>query len=258
MADSVIKAETTTVVKDDPKSDPTSGLLIKQEVKVEKQDIKPPHASNFRVKRNNKATRFARKFTRAQEETPKNTPKYVNDIFQRMNISNNVALDDGPSITIDVQPDYRNIFLTLNYHVTKIFQDLSIEDNPLLTPSSLMAYLLSMIYGHALIGETSAIRNVRSQYANEFTSSDQRRNLLTIIENSPIPPFLQDILEGLMPTTDPRREGMQYVQCTHMCSLSIQTRFWKSISNDNVSKSTYFMCFTSSKCTRRGYIKFLA
>lgn len=103
---------------------------------------------------------------------------------------------------INLNQKLRNIFLTVNDRVIKIYQDLNIKDNPLLTPSSMIAYLLAIVYGHALTSETSNVRATRSEYAKEFTSEDKRRDLLRVIENLKVPPFIEDILAHLMPTSD--------------------------------------------------------
>lgn len=204
---------TESVVKESDAVDAVKGELSKVTLNETVEKVTPPPVTSLTVRSNAKAVTYARKFTKPGEvQRTSQAPKYNNDLMSKININQNLNLDSGPEMaTIDCQPDYRNIFLVLCYHVTKIYQDLNIKDNPLLTPASMLAYLFSIVYGHALISETSSVRNTRSEYANDFTSVDQRRDLLAIIERMPVPPFMEEILMNLMPTSDPRRPGIQFV-----------------------------------------------
>lgn len=70
---------------------------------------------------------------------------------------------------------------------------------------------MALIYGHALIGECSGIRNSRSEPSNEFTAQDVRSDLITILERCYIPEFMVNLINSLAPTSDPRRSGIQMI-----------------------------------------------
>jgi len=70
---------------------------------------------------------------------------------------------------------------------------------------------MSIIYGFALISDSENIRITKSDYADQFTSNPSRRDLLLELERSFVPPFLRNILTGLMPTSDPRRPNISFV-----------------------------------------------
>lgn len=204
---------TSEVVAKDEKVEPPQGTTVKKDVQISEKKIAPPPASNFTVVTNGKATSYARRFAKPEDlKKEDSTPGFTDDFFTKINMAMNLYLDTGPEqVTIDCQPDYRNIFLYLTYYCSKIYTELSIKENPMITPPSLMAYFLSLIYGHALIGETANIRNNRSPMANAFTAEDYRRDLLNVLQSLPTPPFIKKLLQSLMPTNDPRRPGIQFV-----------------------------------------------
>lgn len=158
---------------------PEIGSLTLEIPVVDTEIIGKPPLYGFTIPVNNEAIQFARKFdSTPATEPPLATPAKVDDLLQKINIQRNIQQSHGPhNATIDVQPDYRNVFLAIQYHVVKLFSQMNMKDDPLLTPSSLTAYLLALIYGHALITDAQNFRNDVSNYANEFISEDNRRYL---------------------------------------------------------------------------------
>lgn len=166
----------------------------------------------FIIKSNAAALSLASRYDRSSTQpNPAPEPNYKDDIIDRINAEQNVSLNDGPTLILDVQPDYRFPLITVIYHVIRIYATLDQRNNPIITPASLTAYCMSIIYGFALISDSENIRITKSTYADAFTDNPVRRDLLLELERSFVPPFLRNILTGLMPTSDPRRPNISFV-----------------------------------------------
>jgi len=170
-----------------------------------------PTTKSFDIKPVNAANTIASRYKRTGDQPPPAPePSYKDDIIERINIEQNVQLNDGPTIIIDVQPDYRYPICALTYHVSRVYATLDQRNNPIVTPASLTAYCLSLLYGFALITDSENVRTSKSEFANEYATEPIRRDLLTTLERAYVPPFMENILTGLMPTYDPRRPNVLF------------------------------------------------
>lgn len=166
----------------------------------------------FQIKDNTAAKTIAARYDRSTSlPDPAPQPDYKDDIIDRINAEQNVSQTDGPIITIDVQPDYRYTLSSVIYHVIRIYATLEQRNNPIITPSTLTAYSMALVYAFSLISDSENIRLSKSDYADDFVDNASRRDLLIELERSFVPPFLRNILTGLMPTFDPRRPDISYV-----------------------------------------------
>lgn len=138
-------------------------------------------------------------------------PAFFNNIISRLNIEENIEQTDGPTKIIDVQPDFRNVVLAINYHITRHYADLNQKINPDLTPASMMAYCLTVVYGLALLYDDENARTVRSQYSSEFIADSKRLLLREYIARMYVPPFLEPILESMYQTSSQTRRKLLYV-----------------------------------------------
>lgn len=138
-------------------------------------------------------------------------PTFFNNIISLVNIEENVEQSDGPTKIIDVQPDFRNVVLAINYHITRLYADLNQRINPDLTPSSMMAYCLTVVYGLALLYDDENARTVKSSHANDFIADSKRLLLRDYIARMYVPSFLEPILEGLFQTTSTTRQKLRYI-----------------------------------------------
>jgi len=175
----------------------------------------------FAIRSNPAANSIASRYDRASgqpDSAPE--PSYQDDLVSRINAEQNMSLNDGPVTTIDVQPDYRYVLITIIYHVTRIYAVLDQRNNPLITPSSLTAYCLAIIYAFALISDSENVRLAKSQHADQFTDNPQRRDLLIELERAYVPAFLKNILIGLTPAYDPRRPNIAFVNSFACFSLA--------------------------------------
>lgn len=186
--------------------------------------IKTP---GFTIRPNTAATTLAARYDRSHSQPdPAPEPNYKDDILDRINAEQNVSLTDGPTTIIDVQPDYRYVLITIIYHVTRIYATLDQRNNPMITPASLTAYCLSLVYGFALISDSENIRLNKSAYADSFLDNPARRDLLIELERSHVPAFMRNILTGLMPTFDPRRPDVSFVNS--LAAYNLQYDFGRS------------------------------
>lgn len=194
-------------------------------------DPKPTKTrKSFNIRPNPKQASYAKKFAVKEPQTkPKHEGTFKDDLEQKIALLKFIDINQGPSsVIIDVQPDYRNILLTLSYYVDNIYNELEPRRLTKLTPASLMAYFLAIIYGHALKSELTRTRPTLSQHADEFIAVERRCDLSAAINDTVVPRFLQPLIESLMPTTDSRRPGIRFVHTLacfifseSLCSLKL-------------------------------------
>jgi len=165
----------------------------------------------FDIVNSDKLNTLSKKYAKpesAPDSAPQPPPK--NDLFDRLNIEQKIQLDTGFDATIDVQPDFRFIVLALIFHVNKLYLTLEQKNRPLLTPPSLLAYCLYLVYGFFLVCDKYG-RHAPSPHAREFLNDTDGNQVLEVLLRSYIPSFLVDILRGLAPTVLPRRPGIEFV-----------------------------------------------
>jgi len=103
----------------------------------------------------------------------------------------------------------RYVFLFIVYNVGKLYPTLEQNGRPLLTPSSLVAYCLFLVYGFMLVNDYQG-RPSPSFYANEFMDSRMRKTIYDHLLRCYVPSFMMPIFHGLSDTSDPRRTGLEY------------------------------------------------
>lgn len=165
----------------------------------------------FEIVNSDKLNRLATKYAKpelAPDSAPQPPPK--NDLFDRLNIEQKIHLDSGFDATIDVQPDFRFIVLSLIFHVNKLYLLLEQKNRPLLTPPSLLGYCLFLVNGFFLICDKYG-RHTPSQYAREFLNDSDGNEMLQTLLRCYVPSFVVDILRGLAPTVFPRRPGIEVI-----------------------------------------------
>jgi hypothetical protein len=165
----------------------------------------------FNIVNSDKLNQLAIKYAKPEsspDSAPQPPPK--NDLFDRLNIEQKIQLDTGFDATIDVQPDFRFIILSLIFHVNKLYLLLEQKNRPLLTPPSLLGYCIFLVNGFFLICDKYG-RHTPSQHAREFLNDSDGNELLQVLLRSYVPPFVIDILRGLAPTVLPRRPGIEVI-----------------------------------------------
>jgi hypothetical protein len=152
-------------------------------------------------KANNLGTRFADKLSTI---TGAPTPTVKDDLLSRMNVDRKNDISEGNSATIDVQPSFVPILMSLIYYASIWYPQIEQKQFGKVTPSTLVAYFLALLYGHLLVCDYY-IRSSPSRYASDFVSTPSRLRFLEFLLNLPVPDFLVKFFIALTPTSDPRR-----------------------------------------------------
>lgn len=137
--------------------------------------------------------------------------QYKNTFTQQVSVDENVSGNTGPVAIIDVQPDYRNIILSLNYYITSQYPDMNFKPYPAMTPTALMAYYLALFYGFALLNDDNNIRKTQSAYSHMITTTRNLDRFLYKLRRFPVPPFIAEMLNGLQHGHDQRKQNLRYV-----------------------------------------------
>lgn len=87
-------------------------------------------------------------------------PDYVQDMFERMDLANNVENDTGPSAIIDVQPDYRNPLLVIESLVIQLYDTFDAKLTSIFTPPAITAYCIMQLYALALLNDCTTSRSI--------------------------------------------------------------------------------------------------
>lgn len=146
-------------------------------------------------------------------------PAYVNNFVNIISADVNVQSSNGPIATIDVQPDYRNVIAALCFHITRLYPSLEIKAFPAVTPPALLAYCLALVYAHALLNDETNIRRRQSAHAHTVYTSRYLDRIVAMLRNLPVPPFMNDLLNGLKRSYDERKPKLIFVHslaCYHM------------------------------------------
>ncbi|XP_031639808.1 uncharacterized protein LOC116351805 [Contarinia nasturtii] len=138
-------------------------------------------------------------------------PEYQNTYPQRVAVEKNTSRNNGPTAIIDVQPDYRNIILYINYHVTREYPEIIVKGYPALTPPSLTGYLLALVYAYALLNDDENVRTMKSTYAHEFTTRRNLDRILTDLRRLPVPKFMMPLFTSLFAGFDERKPNILFV-----------------------------------------------
>lgn len=142
---------------------------------------------------------------------PPEPPTPLTELFKRMHIQKKIITDPGPHATIDVIIDTRFTIYQLVDHCIKIFDEIKSRNLPAITPASLLAISLQQIYTYLAVIDTELIRETTSFYGQAFSIMPRNKQLLNLGTWMRTPPFIQDIIRGLVPTFDPRRKNLSYI-----------------------------------------------
>lgn len=142
-----------------------------------------------------------------------NEPKVpdVSALFSVMNIDSNSITDVGPHQTIDVIPDMRYIVIQLATEAAKVYEMISQNNIPTVTPATIIASWLQTIYAYGAATDILKVREYTSYYGGQFLKNDLRSQYLDRLMFNTVPPIIKEILRGLEFTFDPRRKNLAYM-----------------------------------------------
>lgn len=124
-------------------------------------------------------------------------PTYIHDIFEKIDIDNNVQKHEGPQAILDIQLDYRLPLLSIESLVIQLYKDLDPKSSSILSLPSLTAYCLALLYGLALINDSTALRRQQSEFAREFCENPKRNELYVALTRACVPQFMHSMLDSL-------------------------------------------------------------
>jgi len=171
----------------------------------------PNRTTPFEIRNHAALATFAKRFAPTVTQTDEAPVPPTNvDYYAYMNLPQNIELSDSSPFTIDVQPDFRFIFAFICFHVTNLYPEANVKGHPAISPPSLIAYCLALVYAHILTCDLSS-RRTTSDYAIVFRNDNHLKDYLSILLNANIPPFMMPLLSQLAPTTDPRRTLIEFI-----------------------------------------------
>lgn len=140
----------------------------------------------------------------ADDNNPMRTQfaNYVNNTVDEVDIINNCERQHGPKAIIELQPDFRNIVAYYIYHINAIYPYFDPRHTAIITPSSFLAYCLTLTYGYALLCDTNVVHGEESAYATEYKTERTRNELLQYISTAQIPYFVKNVFDHLKPSTE--------------------------------------------------------
>jgi hypothetical protein len=165
----------------------------------------------YKLSPREKMTALASKFaTKKDQVKGADTPAVKDNLVTRMGVDTRNEISEGEHIQIDVQPDFRPIFMCLMFYATTWYPSFEHRAHAKLSPATFVFYLGSIIYAHFLICDIY-LRPSMSRHANEFIREPTRRDYLQTLLALPVPDFMVKFLHALMPCSDPRRPLIDFV-----------------------------------------------
>jgi hypothetical protein len=132
------------------------------------------------------------------------------DLATRVDVSSLVTFPRPHQVTIDVIPDTRFMILAIHDGVSRAFSSGNFRDNAYVTPASVTAYSLILVYGFLLLSD-SCYRQVPSPFAESILHLPMVQEFIDIIANASVPDFLVPILQGLIPHSDSILQHLDFV-----------------------------------------------
>jgi hypothetical protein len=173
----------------------------------------------FEIPKSAKASGIIRRFHPSTEQ-PKGapTPSVKDDLITRIGTERKHDLSDGLPITIDVQPDFRWILMSLMYYSNLYYSTIDIKNKSKTTPMTICMYFLVVITAHMLVSDLH-LRHTPSFWASQFTQASYRREYFEFLLSLPVPEVLLKFIETLTETKDPRRPHVQI--CPSFAGFSV-------------------------------------
>jgi hypothetical protein len=139
----------------------------------------------------------------------KNDPK-VPDLMASIDMTRNAYPATSSKFIIDVIPDSRNMIKSIIFNVLPKYSEYNLKDTASASPLSILAYLTLSIYAFHLHHD-HMIRRPESDYASDFMTKPKNVALYNNLMSMKLPKFMATILNGLNPTSDPRRTNIAFI-----------------------------------------------
>jgi hypothetical protein len=130
-------------------------------------------------------------------------------LLAQMSIDVKNTTSNGNHAVIDFQGDFRPILMALCFYAAQFYDALDVKQHSKVSPPSLVAYFLFVIYSFYLISDLEA-RPTPSVHTR-FLSTPEFLDFKAFILQLPVPDFLVKFFQAAAPTADPRRPNITYV-----------------------------------------------
>jgi len=173
----------------------------------------------FEIPTSVKAANIKKRF-QPSTDAPKGAPSPTvkDDLIARIGTANRHDISDGFPITIDVQPDFRWVFMCIMYYANLYYSSIDIKNKAKTSPATVAMYFITIIHAHLLVSDLF-LRHTPSFWANQFMNDSARREYLEFLLSLPVPEILMKFIETLTETSDPRRPHVQY--CPSFAGFSL-------------------------------------
>nr|BBJ21306.1 defective capsid protein [Rosellinia necatrix partitivirus 3] len=152
---------------------------------------------------------FKLKNKREVPETSAPVSAPADTLLAQMAIDNKNSVSTGNHAVIDFQGDFRPIIMALCFYAASFYDSLDVKQHSKVSPPTLVAYFLFVIYGFYLISDLEA-RPTPSIHTR-FLHTPEFLDFKAFLYNLDVPDFLVKFLQAIAPAADPRRPNITYV-----------------------------------------------
>jgi hypothetical protein len=142
-------------------------------------------------------------------ETSAPTSAPADTLLSQMAVDTKNSTSTGNHATTDFQGDFRPIFMALCFYAGQFYDSLDVKQSSKVSPPSLVAYFLFVIYSFYLICDLE-VRPTPSTHTR-FIHTPEFLEFKAFILNLDVPDFLVKFLQAIAPCADPRRPNITYV-----------------------------------------------
>jgi hypothetical protein len=173
----------------------------------------------FEIPTSVKAAAIKKRF-QASTDQPKGapTPLVKDDLINRIGTDRKHDISDGLPLTIDTQPDFRWVLMTLMYYSNLFYSTIDVKNRSKTSPMTICMYFLIIVHAHLLVSDLH-LRHTPSFWANQFMNDSSRREYYEFLLALPVPDILMKFIETLTETKDPRRPLIQ--ACPSFAAFSL-------------------------------------
>lgn len=133
-----------------------------------------------------------------------------NDYLTKTDLTHQSESQKGNIFTIDVQPDFRMMFIYIINYVITIYPNFDVKASPNVTPASLIAYLQIVYIIYLLLNDLYA-RNKPSIWASKWKGDAKKITLLRKFLECYVPPDIFNIIKKFAALTDARRPNLEFI-----------------------------------------------
>jgi hypothetical protein len=170
------------------------------------------------------ASRAAKLADRSMKTEYKAVDSPVNsvDFVQSFKSATSATIKTANVFTVDVFPNMIPILMYIHFHCNQTISRLDDRSHAKVTLPTYVMYCLSIVYGHILTNDMY-VRPSPSNFAEDYLAIPEKKRLLDLILNLPVPTFLEPLLAHLTAATPPHSNNIVF--CPSAAGVTIHTHF---------------------------------